>query len=1019
MLAATLAFLKAWGAFRCTMSALIARGATQLFLDVEQLCIVVDRLRRGRDMMCSSCAPVFGELAAGGSFLCNILLSFRSPNSRGVVDWYATDLLCGRLSVRIPGKAWVLIEVREPTSSTEPLTIQKLNCCVCSGLQPREEAREVNWTRIREDNRLDFKPLCFRIELVLGLQFVQARPGRLLVNRKPLTKGWPNHVQPRQKGRCVLTDAEASKQIAPIQVQAARREHCSPVQGPARSGDGSLDSRGSVTLIPPETLGLKRGTNLKRSKPLKRNEQKRAKREKQATTGIIPTCENPGPIPPRIERPRHLSDLKSTASVSTNEDVFHEKDSYVWNWKRKSVIIEPILVTCRKLECSKVKGSEKIWSTLSSDALRADVVDEVGMEQRRNESVWETGDPRENPPTSVIVRHDSHMRKSGVTRPEIEAGSPWWEASRLTAQPLWPQCSQKMFLNHLNVFFGIQKYFLLHAEQAGKKIVFPRLTCSPNHLAAGRRVFTAISRFLALAFRFYFILTSHLRRLSIHRYEVLLGVNFDTSERQGATQSPTRGGELEARPDCINEVPPQYTPAVISFNFTPHQTNRRIWGLSRKKKKSDIFILHHTPGHCGRRVLPSLTDFELQWRETTTREEKIQHEEILRDPLCGAGLNVKCDEYGAALECKGEGKREITDKTRRPAASSGTILTCDPPGIEGSIEKSVKKTRIDYKQNPKRRDNKILNRLRQTWGGRGLLEKMETTKCGASAAWHSTSKCYVLGHFALPSIHTRTRRRLSTRRKRDKGVEVRKEQCRNRAYVPSRRVMMCRVTDHETFSETTSACATSCEATDDVISRMRTSWIRLRARDDAMSGVRRAISARGGLLAANPGEVLVIRPPPLFRPAEDEFAEHHPEMCCTCETGDFVDTMGAPGRRPICLPAALTKMADNSELRSLNPCDRLAIARRRDYNAAAMQGDSAKGPQPLVHTVFDTSWRTLAQSSPSSATAENQRAVDIGIFVRKDCRHEIRTLARLQKSSKYPRMDYTLAVVAEQMSKQR
>ncbi|KAJ8877085.1 hypothetical protein PR048_021537 [Dryococelus australis] len=34
------------------------------------------------------------------------------------------------------------------------------------------------------------------------------------------------------------------------------------------------------------------------------------------------------------------------------------------------------------------------------------------MEQRRNERVGETGDPRENPPTSGIVRHDSPMRKS-------------------------------------------------------------------------------------------------------------------------------------------------------------------------------------------------------------------------------------------------------------------------------------------------------------------------------------------------------------------------------------------------------------------------------------------------------------------------------------------------------------------------------------------------------------------------------------------------------------------------------
>ncbi|KAJ8894534.1 hypothetical protein PR048_007191 [Dryococelus australis] len=63
---------------------------------------------------------------------------------------------------------------------------------------------------------------------------------------------------------------------------------------------------------------------------------------------------------------------------------------------------------------------------------------EVNMEWRRNEGAGETGDPPEDPPTNGIVRHDSHFRKSGVTRPGIEPGSPWWEASALTAQPPWP-----------------------------------------------------------------------------------------------------------------------------------------------------------------------------------------------------------------------------------------------------------------------------------------------------------------------------------------------------------------------------------------------------------------------------------------------------------------------------------------------------------------------------------------------------------------------------------------------------
>ncbi|KAJ8894438.1 hypothetical protein PR048_007092 [Dryococelus australis] len=46
----------------------------------------------------------------------------------------------------------------------------------------------------------------------------------------------------------------------------------------------------------------------------------------------------------------------------------------------------------------------------------------MSMEQRRNERAGETGDPRENPPTNGIVRHDSHMRKFGVTQIALVGG---------------------------------------------------------------------------------------------------------------------------------------------------------------------------------------------------------------------------------------------------------------------------------------------------------------------------------------------------------------------------------------------------------------------------------------------------------------------------------------------------------------------------------------------------------------------------------------------------------------------
>ncbi|KAJ8896279.1 hypothetical protein PR048_001623 [Dryococelus australis] len=65
------------------------------------------------------------------------------------------------------------------------------------------------------------------------------------------------------------------------------------------------------------------------------------------------------------------------------------------------------------------RDSSQHWCALS--AMR---VIEVRMELRRNAMEGEAGDPRENLPTSGIVRQDSHMRKSGVAQLGIEPGLP-------------------------------------------------------------------------------------------------------------------------------------------------------------------------------------------------------------------------------------------------------------------------------------------------------------------------------------------------------------------------------------------------------------------------------------------------------------------------------------------------------------------------------------------------------------------------------------------------------------------
>ncbi|KAJ8871892.1 hypothetical protein PR048_028232 [Dryococelus australis] len=121
--------------------------------------------------------------------------------------------------------------------------------------------------------------------------------------------------------------------------------------------------------------------------------------------------------------------------------------------------------TLRKRRHFKVNHSEVTAQHMTS-VLRSD----EGEEQRRNERAWETGYPREDPPTNCIVRHNSHMRKSGVTQPGIRPGSPWWEASKLTAQPPWPLRGEDALYmvycsNRPSPSSVVVESFLLHISQ--------------------------------------------------------------------------------------------------------------------------------------------------------------------------------------------------------------------------------------------------------------------------------------------------------------------------------------------------------------------------------------------------------------------------------------------------------------------------------------------------------------------------------------------------------------------------
>ncbi|KAJ8891477.1 hypothetical protein PR048_004005 [Dryococelus australis] len=74
-------------------------------------------------------------------------------------------------------------------------------------------------------------------------------------------------------------------------------------------------------------------------------------------------------------------------------------------------------------------------------------VDQNSCAKLREEIPYEKyggGDPRENPPTSGILRHETRLRQYGENRPGIEPGLTWWEASRSAPRGGPRACSPKL-----------------------------------------------------------------------------------------------------------------------------------------------------------------------------------------------------------------------------------------------------------------------------------------------------------------------------------------------------------------------------------------------------------------------------------------------------------------------------------------------------------------------------------------------------------------------------------------------
>ncbi|KAJ8880787.1 hypothetical protein PR048_017258 [Dryococelus australis] len=100
-------------------------------------------------------------------------------------------------------------------------------------------------------------------------------------------------------------------------------------------------------------------------------------------------------------------------------------------------------VSCRELSCpllatpslptTRCAGVEKIWAALNIGVLKADDGEAAGIQGRGNREI-----PEKTRRTAASSRTIPTCENPGVTSPEIEPGSPGWEASSLTTIPPRP-----------------------------------------------------------------------------------------------------------------------------------------------------------------------------------------------------------------------------------------------------------------------------------------------------------------------------------------------------------------------------------------------------------------------------------------------------------------------------------------------------------------------------------------------------------------------------------------------------
>ncbi|KAJ8871023.1 hypothetical protein PR048_027326 [Dryococelus australis] len=327
---------------------------------------------------------------------------------------------------------------------------------------------------------------------------------------------------------------------------------------------------------------------------------------------------------------------------------------------------------------------------------------EVNMERRRNGGAgkWEISEKTRRPTASSGTVPTC---ENPVTRPGIEPGSPWWEASVLIAQPpslitsvyATSPATRPRYATDRTRYDTAQLPAYLSYLPACR----PSTLCTVTESAIGADCVHANCPFCAVVIIFFRrpgqfrktdIFARSVRRsafLSVARPRILKKSLSNLPQREIPEKTHQPAASSSAIPTCENpgvarpgtEPGSPWWEAISLTAQTPRASQQHLAPVRCKNGTSfwnedGLGVLRRTaiivPGKAQLNGLSGGTRRHTRKKKT----KKPTSEEGFSDKR-----KPRVSEVWSSAGMKGRVKRGITEKTRRPTASSGTIPTSEDP----------------------------------------------------------------------------------------------------------------------------------------------------------------------------------------------------------------------------------------------------------------------------------------------------------------------------------------------------